>query len=86
MSLLGNSGRQSWRDFLDTHDDRDMTIERAHELARDFLAREGLNPSAYNVDVSGNQRGREGRIKVSITPIAVLPSFGAEWDNNWNRS
>lgn len=86
MSLTATSGRQSWRDFLDSVPDRDMTIEKAHDLARTFLLQEGLDLSDYAVDVRAGERGREGRVKISITPRPVLPSFGAEWDNNWNRS
>ena len=63
-----------------------MTIEKAHDLARAFLIQEGLDLSAYTVAVNSNEGGREGRFKVSITPRPVLPSFGAEWDNNWSRS
>ena len=63
-----------------------MTIEKAHELARTFLIQEGLDLSAFAVDVRANDNGRKGRVKLSITPRPVLPSFGAEWDNNWNRS
>lgn len=86
MSLTGSSGRQSWHDFLNANDDRNMTIEKAHELARDFLIQEGLDLSAYAIDVHDRDRGREGQVRISITPRPVLPSFGAEWDNNWNRS
>lgn len=86
MSLTGSSGRQSWRDFLESVGDRDMTIEKAHDLARTFLLQEGLDLSAYSIDAYSHDRGREGHVRISITPRPVLPSFGAEWDNNWNRS
>lgn len=86
MSLIGNSGRQSWSDFLNAEDDRDMTIEKAHDLARRYLEQEGLDPDAYTVAAAANDRGRDGQIKLSIFPRPMLPSFGAEWDNNWNRS
>lgn len=86
MSLTATSGRQSWRDFLESVGDRDMTIEKAHDLARTFLLQEGLDLSAYSIDAYSHDRGREGRVRISITPRPVLPSFGAEWDNNWNRS
>lgn len=82
MSRTGSGGAQDWPDFLTGQDEEDMTIEKVHDYARAFLLAQGLPLGQYMIDAKTE---RDGRFAVNIQPRPVLPSFSAQWDNNWRR-